>query len=327
MTVLLTGATGRIGLVFARCLVERGTNVRALVRDTTDASSLDALGVESVVARFDDAASLARSVAGCEIVYHLAVSRKAHGGRSSSAHAVNVEGTEQLARAAAAAGVGRFVLASTLGVYGLVTGGIVDEARPIRPNTAYRQTKADGESAVRRVGAETGLSFAIARIPKVVGSGSVRWAGYFRAVAEQSVRLVGNGGNRIQPLHNIDLVDGLIRCGTAPTAGGETYVLAGREPVSLRRMSDLVADVLGVPAPLPGPPAVLHRAYLEAEDRLFRWTGLTLPYAHQRELFVLDRVVSTAKAQRDLGFGPIWTIEESVREMVGDFRSRGLLPA
>lgn len=323
MTVLLTGATGKIGVVAARRLAADGVSTRALIRETSDTSELSTLGVETVVGGFDDAGSLARAVEGCDVVYHLAVSRNATDG---GAYAVNVAGTERLARAAAAAGVGRFVLASTLGVYGLVTSGIVDEGRRPRPNTAYRQSKLEGERAARRAAAETAMDVTIARIPKVVGAGNVRWAGFYRAVATGKIRLVGNGANRIQPLHNTDLVDGLLRCGTVSCAAGETYVLAGPEPVRLRTLADLVAASLGVRPPPPGPPAGLHRLYLEAEDRLFRWAGWTLPYAHERELFVLDRAVSTAKAERDLGFAPAWSIEASVEDMAADFRKRRLLP-
>jgi len=324
MTVLLTGATGRIGLVFARRLVADGVRVRALVRETSDTTELDALGVDTIVGHFDDADALARAVEGCEIIYHLAVSRDASG--AGSAQAVNVDGTERLARAAARSGVARFVHASTLGVYGLVTSGIVDEGRPLRPNTAYRQTKMEGEIAVRRVETETGLAVTIARIPKVVGAGSVRWARFYKVIATQQIRLVGNGANRIQPVHNTDLVEGLIRCGTTPAAAGETYVLAGPEAITLRRFADLVAGALGVPPPPSGPPAILHRLYLEAEDRLFRWAGRTLPGAHQRELFVLDRAVSTSKAERDLGYAPAWTLEDAIEEMAQDFRQRDLIP-
>ncbi|MEO0556889.1 MAG: NAD-dependent epimerase/dehydratase family protein [Bacteroidota bacterium] len=324
MSVLLTGATGRIGIIFARRLAQDGVPMRALVRETSDTSELDALGAESIVAHFDDEAGLARAVEGCEVVYHLAVSRDASG--AGSAQAVNVDGTERLARAAARAGVSRFVHASTLGVYGLVTGGVVDEHRPPRPNTLYRQTKLEGEVAVRRVEAETNLPVTIVRIPKVVGAGAVRWAGFYRAVANQQIRLVGNGANRIQPVHNTDLVEALIRCGAASAAAGETYALAGPEAVSLRRFADLVAEELGVPPPPPGPPALLHRLYLEAEDRLFRWTGRTLRGAHQRELFVLDRATSTAKAERDFGYAPSWAIEDSIHQMAEDFRQRELIP-
>ena len=323
MSVLLTGATGRIGLVFARRLAADGVPTRAFVRATSDTTELDALGIETVVGAFDDREALDRAVEDCDIAYHLAVSRDASG--KGSAQAVNVEGTERLARAAAAAGVQRFVHASTLGVYGLVTDGIVDEERPLKPNTAYRQTKLEGEGAVRRVESETGLPVTIARIPKVVGAGSVRWAGFYTAIQDQEIRLVGNGTNQIQPVHNTDLVEVLIRCGTVAAAAGETYVLAGAEPVTLRRLADLVAATLGVPPPPSGPPAILHRLYLEAEDRLFRWTGRTLPGAHQRELFVLNRPVSTGKAERDLGYAPAWTLSDAIDEMAEDFRQRGLI--
>lgn len=324
MSVLLTGATGRIGLVFARRLAKDGVPTRALVRETSDTAELDALGVETLIAGFDDEAGLARAVAGCDVVYHLAVSRDASG--AGSAQAVNVDGTERLARAAARAGVSRFIHASTLGVYGLVTDGVVDEARPLLPNTAYRKTKMEGEAAIRRVEAETGLPVTIVRIPKVVGAGAVRWAGFYRVIATQQLRLVGNGVNQIQPVHNTDLVEGLLRSAAAPAAAGETYVVAGPKAISLRRFADLVAEALGVPPPPAGPPALLHRVYLEAEDRLFRWAGRTLPGAHKRELFVLNRVVSTAKAERDFGYAPAWTIEDSIRQMAEDFLQRDLIP-
>lgn len=325
MTALVTGATGRIGRVLVERLVGEGESVRALVRPTSDTAALDALGVDLVEAPLTDAEALARAADGCDVVYHLAVSRDAQAPPTRNAHYVNADGTDALARAAATAGVGRFVFASTLGVYGLVTDGVVDEERPARPNTAYRRSKLDGEVALRRIETEADLPVTIARISKVVGAGAVRWAGFYGVVADGTLRLVGNGANRIQPAHNTDIADGLIRCATVPEAAGETYILAGAEPVTLRAFADLVADALGVPPPPPGPPSILHRTYLELEDLLFRTMGRTLPGAHERELFVLNRVSSIEKARRELGYAPQWSIEASVEQMAEDFRARGLL--
>ena len=91
--VFLTGATGMIGSNIAEQLVEQGDDVRALVREGSDATPLEAMGVEIVRGDIADADDVLRAADGCEYVIHSAA---VLGGQTQVAgehHTVNVVGT------------------------------------------------------------------------------------------------------------------------------------------------------------------------------------------------------------------------------------------
>ena len=118
-TVLITGATGFLGVHLVRELVDAGYQVRALVRDPDAAASR--LPPEATLARGDilDAASLEAAVAGCDAVLHCAGKVSRDPEDAIELHRLNVEGTQHLLAAARAAGVRRFVHASTSGTIGI----------------------------------------------------------------------------------------------------------------------------------------------------------------------------------------------------------------
>ena len=76
MKVLVTGANGFVGAHLCRRLVERGADVRALVRQGSDQSGLKGQSVDIVHGDILDLASLERATQGCEQVYHLAANVK-----------------------------------------------------------------------------------------------------------------------------------------------------------------------------------------------------------------------------------------------------------
>jgi len=91
--VFLTGATGMIGSNIAEQLVEQGDHVRALVREGSDATPLEAMGVEIVRGDIADADDVLRAADGCEYVIHSAA---VLGGQTQIAgehQTVNVVGT------------------------------------------------------------------------------------------------------------------------------------------------------------------------------------------------------------------------------------------
>src|SRR5690606_17720461 len=115
--VAVTGASGGLGRALVRHLIARGHRVRAAVRTPEQAELASALGAEPIEADLRRPETLARLVAGAEVVHHLAAWMGAPAGQ---AHAVNVEGTRAVAAAAAAAGARRLVHASSMAVYGPV---------------------------------------------------------------------------------------------------------------------------------------------------------------------------------------------------------------
>lgn len=162
MRVVVTGAGGYIGRHLAGHLAGRGHAIVPLTHGDWDLTS----GV-----------SPAALLADCDAVVHLAGRVHVRGRAADAAFGramveTNVRGTERLAGAAADVGVRRFVFISTSTVYGRATAGrTIDESTPLNPETAYGESKAAAEEALRTIAASTGLETIALRPPPVYGPG------------------------------------------------------------------------------------------------------------------------------------------------------------
>ncbi len=104
MTTLLTGATGFVGAAVLRRLIKTGYNVRALVRPNSDRRNLSGIDCEIVTGDLAEPESLQRAAQGCEAVFHVAADYRLWVVDRAKMNRVNVQGTVDLIRAAAAAG-------------------------------------------------------------------------------------------------------------------------------------------------------------------------------------------------------------------------------
>lgn len=169
MTILVTGATGKVGSRLVKRLAARGDRVRALVRDRARASLGDQ--VELAIGDLLDPGSLTAAVAGVDAVVHCAAFFR--GATPEQAHAVNDLGTQHLARAAVAAGVGRFVFTSTGLVYGPGGGRLASESDACAPIAAYPVSKLAAERFLLAI---EGLDVRVLRLPFVYGDGDAHIA-------------------------------------------------------------------------------------------------------------------------------------------------------
>ena len=116
MKALVTGAAGFIGSHIVERLLAQGHEVRAFVRPTSDCSFLEGLGAELARGDVTDIESLRAAMPGIDAVFHAAAN-VSNWGPWKEFEAVTVRGTENTLRAAADAGVKRFLQVSTNNVY------------------------------------------------------------------------------------------------------------------------------------------------------------------------------------------------------------------
>ena len=264
--VVVTGADGFIGAAYCRRLAERGQPVRRIVHVLPAGDSR--AGVVALDLAHVHADALTRALDGAFAVVHLA--GRAHVMRETAADAdaayklANVDMTERVALAAVAAGVRRFVFASTIKVNGEAT----SPGKPFRPGDApaprdpYARSKLAAERTLAQVAGGTSMIATSLRLPLVCGAGA---RGNFRRLVEAIVarRVLPFGAidNRRSLLaldHLLDAFDAVI---AAPTAAIGTHFVADVPGVSTPSLVREIARALGVaPRLVAVPPAVLRFA-------------------------------------------------------------------
>jgi nucleoside-diphosphate-sugar epimerase len=182
MKAAVTGGTGFLGRQLVSRLLEKGLEVRCLVRPTSDLGALggerDALAsgrLEVSVANFQSADAIARLLADCEVVFHLASTLT---GSTAVMFASNVVVTRRLIEAALRVNLTRFVHVSSLGVYDtryLGRNGVLDEDCPLDPEPhrrdPYTYSKIAQENVIRELTTDRDFPLVIIRPGVIYGPG------------------------------------------------------------------------------------------------------------------------------------------------------------
>jgi dihydroflavonol-4-reductase len=327
---LLTGGTGFVGSAVARALLARGHAVVALVRPGSDRANLAGLDVALVEGDLTDPASLARAVAGCRHVMHVAADYRIWVPDPEAMLRANVEGTRALMRAAMAAGVERVVYCSSVAALGLSgDGSPADETTPVSEDTVvgiYKKSKYRAEQAVLALVRERGLPAVIVNPAAPVGPRDIKPTPTGRMIADAAAgRMPAYVDTGLCVVHVDDVAEGHL---LALERGrvGERYILGG-ENLTMRAVLGLVADEAGRKPPrVRLPNAALWPVALgfEAAASLF---GVT-PLVTRDHLRMARKLMyfSSAKARAELGFDPR-PAREAVRDAIDWFRANGRVPA
>lgn len=326
MRVLVTGATGFTGGHLARALAARpGYGVRALVRRPDRAAGLAAGGVEVLAGDITDAGAVAAAVQHVDVVYNIAALYREAGLPASAYRAVNAEAPAALVESAAAAGVGRVVHCSTVGVHGDVERPPANEESPLRPGDLYQRTKLEGERLARNAADRAGVALTIVRPTGIYGPGDRRLLKLFRNVVRRRP-LLGNGEIYYHLTYIDDLVEGFRLAGEHPAAANRTYILAGGQVTTLNELVGLIAAAAGTRPPslhLPVWPVWAAGAVCEAVCAPF---GIEPPlYRRRVDFFTKSRAFDIARARRELGYDPQVGLREGLRRTLEWYRREGWL--
>ncbi len=244
--ILVTGATGHIGNVLVRKLVEEGSDVRALVLPGDSLRPLEGLEVETIPGNVLDPQGMRPAFNGVDTVYHLAGLVSILPGKQPHVRRVNVEGTRNILRLASEAGVRRLVYTSSIHAFKRIpAGAAMDETLPFDPDNpygAYDRSKAEATLEVIQA-AQKGLDAVIACPTGVIGP-------YDYAESEMG-RLISNVLRKkfhwyVDGAYDFvdvrDVATGLLQVAQKGRTG-EAYILGG-EQITVRRLLDAVQSVL-----------------------------------------------------------------------------------
>lgn len=307
--VLITGAGGYVGAVLIPKLLEAGWEVRALDLFVFGEDVFGAHQQHSALTmiRGDlrNRSLVQDAVSGCDAVIHLACisndpSFELDPGLGKS---INFDAFAPLVDAAQAAGVERFIYASSSSVYGIKDDPNVTEDLALEPLTDYSKYKALCEDVL------TEKSQGQAMVPLIIRPATV--CGYsprqrldltvniltHHAVVNGKIKVFG-GSQKRPNIHIQDMTDLYVQALEWPAdkIRGKVYNV-GYENHTVMQIAEMVRAEVGEHVEIVTEPTDDHRSY------------------H----------ISSAKIKQELGFEPSHTIQDAVRDLVAAFRE-GLLP-
>jgi len=316
--ILVTGATGHIGNVLVRKLLDRGEKVRALIWRGEDTTPLKNLDVEQVVGDVLDPASLEHAMHGVETVYHLAGIISILPGRNPLVWRVNVEGTRNVLEAARHASIRRLLYTSSIHAIAHAPHGVaMDETLGFDQNNPYGEydrSKATASLEVQKAAARD-LDAVIVCPTGVIGPYDFRGSEMgevIRSATEARTMLYVEGAYDFVDVR--DVADGLIAARERGRCG-ESYILSGHK-LSVRYMLETVREVSGkafasikIPFSLAELAARYTPWYYQRTQAKPRFTPYSL------EVLQSNANISSKKALAELGYKPR-PVYESIADTV-----------
>ena len=327
--ILVTGATGFVGSAVARAFAGRGLDVRVLARPGSDRRNLAGFPNTIIEGDLTDPASLARAVAGCRYLAHVAADYRIWVPDPAVMHRANVTGTTALMAAARNAGVERIVYCSSVAALGNIGDGTPgDESTPVTRDSLvgiYKRSKYDAEQAVLAMVAD-GLPAVIVNPAAPIGPRDIKPTPTGKVIIDAaSGRMPAYIDTGLCVVHVDDVAEGHALALERGRIGAR-YVLGG-DNLTLAQLLGLVADIAGrapprirLPIPLLWPVAI-------ACEALARITGMEPPVIRDHLRMARKKMFfSSACAVSELGYAPR-PARAAVADAIAWFRANGMVRA
>jgi len=314
--ILVTGSSGFVGQSLIKRLTTEfePSSIIAVVRNQSFDLDVEVPCIE--IGDLSNEINLSQMLQGVDVVVHCAGRAHVMNDRSPDALAefrkVNVQGTVNLARQAAAAGVKRFIFLSSIKVNGELTEmgkQFTDDDDPA-PEDHYGISKYEAETALRQIASDSGMELVVIRPPIVYGPG-------VKANFESMMKWLAKGiplplgaitGNRRSLVALDNLIDLIFTCLNHPNAANQIFLVSDGEDISTTVLLNKMWKALGRPARLFYVPLVLLKigAFLMRKKAIYqRLTGCLQ--------------IDITKTQKLLDWKPLITLDEGLRKVASGF--------
>ncbi|MCW2291082.1 MULTISPECIES: NAD-dependent epimerase/dehydratase family protein [Pseudomonas] len=304
---LVTGANGHLGNTLVKELLARGQQVRAGVRDPQQPTELNTLGCHVVRAELLDPDSLRHALQGVDVLYQVAAVFK-HWAKNPYAEIVevNVQGTRNVLRAAAEAGVKRVVYVSSVAAVGHSGKQLDETIWNTEEQNPYYLSKILSERAAWETAKAMNLSMVAILPSAIIGPNATRLTdtmGFLAAVLDR--RLVIDPNFHFNFVDVRDVADGLIRAAQSGLSG-QRYILANSQSSSLADVIlALNACCPGYRLPPRAPKALLLLiAWLQELRATIIGKPAELLRSQVRMFYGVQQRYSIEKAVTELGYQP-----------------------
>jgi nucleoside-diphosphate-sugar epimerase len=186
-----------------------------------------------------------KAMEGCEIVFHCAYGNT---GSPAQQREVNVNGTENVLKAARDYNVKRVVHISTISVYGKTADGDLDESAPRKySKDTYADSKLDAEKLAFHYFKKYGLPVSIIQPTVVYGPFAPAWTlGPRNQLKAGRVIMVEGGSGLCNAVYIDEVIQAMLLAATKEEAVGHAFLISSKEPVTWRDFYGAYEQMLGV---------------------------------------------------------------------------------
>ncbi len=319
MRVFITGGSGFVGRNLITALVQRGVEVRSLVKWEAEIEIIKSYGAIPIFGDINDSQVLKSGMTGCSLVFHAAA-KVDDWGVFEDFQEVNVSGTEQIIAVAKETGISRLVYVSTDAV--LIGGKPIinaDETQhlPEKPLGFYALTKAIAETKVIAANSDE-LTTVVIRPRFVWGKGDTTLlARFIRAIHNKEFAWISGGSYLTSTCHVKNLCEALILA-SERGKGGEIYFITDGAPVEFRSFITELLQTQGVEPGTRSLPRWLVWTWawiLESAWTLLKLEGLPPITRTALSMIGSEVTVNDTKARRELGYTAVISRQEGLLEM------------
>lgn len=313
--ILVTGATGFVGQTLITALLNKNVRVAAAVREKSEALPCDVQQIK--IGNMQSTTAWAEAMPKTRVIIHTAARVHVMNDKElnplTEFRKTNVDGTLNLARQAAEAGVQRFIFISSIKVNGeeTVKGHPFTPKNNSIPTDPYGLSKYEAEQGLLEIAKKTGMEVVIIRPPLVYGPGvKANFASMVKWVAKGIPLPLGAINNQRSFVALDNLVNFIIHCIDHPKAANEIFLISDGEDVSTSQLLKKVAKAFNLKSRLIPIPVSLMSTVARligkkaVADRLFS-----------------SLQVDSSKARDLLDWQPVITMDEQLKKIAEAYSS------